>query len=103
MGIGLRGDRAEVRVRHVVSFRQRRAGSGFGYKTTHSGPVAVFKLERPQGKDAERVVTCPHCEAEVTVEVRSGWSSRSGTSSTSRSETSGGPPVSAGGLCGRIG
>lgn len=76
MRIGLRGDRAEVRIRHVLSYRQRRSGSGFGYNTTHYGPVAVFKLERPQGEDAERVVTCPHCGSDVAVEVQSAAGAR---------------------------
>lgn len=76
MGIGLRGDRAEVRIRHVVGYRRHRSGSGFGYSTRHFGPVETFRLARPQGEDAETTVACPHCGAAVAVEVQSAESAR---------------------------
>ncbi|MFG3338547.1 hypothetical protein [Glycomyces sp. NPDC048151] len=38
--------------------------------------MTAFKLERPQGSDSKQAVVCPHCDAELTVEVQSAEGSR---------------------------
>ncbi|THV26994.1 hypothetical protein [Glycomyces paridis] len=62
-------DEAAITLRHVRSY-QRRPGTEGGTTTVYRGPVATFTLTRPD-PPGERTVTCPHCEREVTIALRS--------------------------------